>query len=215
MRRFLGGVRLTAGILLAGVIAYQITDLAIGGGLIPYQYFSFFTVDSTFIEIAVLVVAGVAALRRDADGSRLTSIAMSIVPYAIVVTLVYNLLLRGAPTTQYLGQDWHNEVVHVAAPIYLAVDWFVLRLFDAGRPRLRFRAIGVMFVFPVLWFVFTMVRGAIIGYYPYPFLDVEKSGIGTVVGYTLGLFVLMGALAVAAVAVTRTRHPRPELSPAL
>lgn len=214
MRRILGGVRLAAGILLAAVIAYQITDLAIGGGLVPYQYFSFFTVDSTFVEIAVLVVGGVSALRRDADGTRLTALAMSVVPYAIVVTLVYNLLLRGAPTTQYLGQDWHNEVVHVAAPIYLALDWFVLRLFDAGRPRLRFRAIGVMFVFPVLWFVFTMIRGAIIGYYPYPFLDVAKSGLGTVVGYTVGLFLLMGLLAVAAIAVTRARRTTLAASPA-
>jgi hypothetical protein len=215
MRRVLGGVRLTTGILLAGTLIYQITDLAIGGGLIPWQYFSFFTVDSTIIEIGVLVVTGLGAMRTSTDTQALTSAAMSVVPYAIVVCLVYNLLLRGSPTTQYLGQDWHNEVVHVAAPLYLALDWFALRLLDGGRPRLRWRALGLVFVFPVLWFVFTMVRGAIIGYYPYPFLDVANSGVGTVIGYTVGLFALMGALAAAAIAVTRARRANPAVSTAL
>lgn len=206
LRRVLGGTRLAAGILLAGTLVYQITDLAIGGGLIPSHYFLFFTVDSTIIEIVVLALAGLSALRREVDSSAITVVAMAVVPYAVITCAVYNLLLRGGTSTTYTGQDWHNEVVHVAGPIYLALDWFVLRLADAGRPRLRFASIGWVLVFPLVWLAVTLVRGGIDAYYPYPFLDPAGSGgVAGVVEYIVGLALAMVALGLLGILVTRAR----------
>jgi hypothetical protein len=31
-------------------------------------------------------------------------------------------------------------------------------------------------IFPVLWLAFTLVRGAVIHWYPYPFIDVTRLG---------------------------------------
>jgi hypothetical protein len=208
MRRVLGALRLTAGLGLAFTIAYQIGDLALGGGIVPDHYFLFFTIDSTLLEIVVLVVAGVTALRGPVDGRALTVAGMVIVPCAIVTALVYNLLLRGLPSDAYQGQDWHNEVVHVAGPIYLVLDWFVLRLLERGRARLPLGAFAWALVFPAAWLAVTMVRGASDGYYPYPFLDVDgPAGVPGVVEYSVGLAVAFAVLGLAGTAVTRVRSP--------
>lgn len=214
MRSSLGVVRLLAATFLLVTLVAQIVDLSVHNAIVPSHYFLFFTVESTILEITALSLSGLVAVRRSSDPRWVTVLAASVVPYAVVTALVYNLLLRGIPTTDYLGADWMNEVLHVAAPIYLVLDWFVLRLRDPGRARLRWRAIVAVYAFPVAWLVVTMTRGALDGWYPYPFLDLTTSPLGSVIGYLVGLFVLMGAIATASVAVTRVRRSRPaDVSP--
>ena len=43
-------------------------------------------------------------------------------------------------------------------------------------------------VFPLLYLIYVLVRGAIVGWYPYPFLDPAKvNGYGNVALYALGI----------------------------
>ena len=41
------------------------------------------------------------------------------------------------------------------------------------------------------WTVFTLVRGAIDGWYPYPFLDPANGGYGTVALYAIAIMALL------------------------
>ena len=49
-------------------------------------------------------------------------------------------------------------------------------------------------VFPLLWLVYTMVRGSIAGWYPYPFLDPAHGGYGQVAITSLVILVAGAAV---------------------
>lgn len=189
-RKLLGIVHVGAAVGLAFTFVFQIVDLQIGGSLVPSEYFVYFTVDTTMIAIVLLALTGVSMLTRGRDGLLLTSAALAVVPLAMVTGIVYNLTLRGRPTDVYLGMPWETEVLHVAMPLLITLDWFVLRIFDRGRPALPWRALLVALVFPVVWTIGTFLRGALTGWYPYPFLGPE-AGVATNALYLGGITVFV------------------------
>jgi hypothetical protein len=204
-RKLLGVVHLAFAVVLAFTYVFQIVDLAIGGGLVPDEYFVYFTVDTTMIAIVLLALTGVSMVRRERDGILLTAAALAVVPLAMVTGVVYNLTLRGRPTEAYLGMPWENEVLHVAMPLFLTLDWFVFRLFDRGRPPLPWRALLVALVFPVAWVVMTMTRGALSGWYPYPFLE-PQAGLATNATYLVGISAFVVLVTALGILVTRRRN---------
>jgi hypothetical protein len=212
-RTVLGVIHLVAALGLAFTFVFQIADLVIGGSLVPARYFVYFTNDTTMIAIVLLTVTGLSMLRRDRDGLLLTSAALAVVPLAMVTGIVYNLTLRGVPTEVYLGMDWENEVLHVAVPLFLTIDWFVLRLFDRGRPALPWRALLVALVFPVLWIGMTLIRGAVTGWYPYPFLE-PAAGIATNAIYIGGISVFVVLITALGILISRFRAAVNPVTPA-
>ena len=67
-------------------------------------------------------------------------------------------------------------------------------------------------LWPLLWGGFTLVRGSVTGWWPYPFLDVDTHGWGRVLLTLAGValpFALCGALLVAADRALGRRSPRP------
>jgi len=208
-RRVLGVVHLVAAVGLAFTFVFQIADLAVGGSLIPDRYFVYFTNDTTMIAIVLLALTGVSMLRNDRDGILLTSAALAVVPLAMVTGVVYNLTLRGVPSEVYLGMAWENEVLHVVVPLFLMIDWFVLRLFDRGRPALPWRALLIALIFPVVWVVMTMTRGALTGWYPYPFLE-PAAGFATNALYIGGISVFVVVVTALGILISRFRAaPQP------
>lgn len=203
-RKLFGVVHVVAAVLLAVTFVVQIVDLQIGGSLVPSEYFVYFTVDTTMIAIVLLALTGVSMLTRPRDGILLTSAALAVVPLAMVTGIVYNLTLRGRPTDVYLGMPWETEVLHVAMPLLITVDWFVLRLFDRGRPALPWRALLVALVFPVLWTIGTFVRGALTGWFPYPFLGPE-AGVATNAIYLGGITVFVLIVTALGILISRFR----------
>lgn len=205
-RRLLGVLHVAVGAFLLFTLVYQIVDLNIGGGFVATEYFAYFTVLSMFLTVLLLVWTGVSMLRRATDSVALTSWAWAIVPVAMVTAIVYNVTLRGRPTDVYLGQPWENEVLHVGIPAFLVVDWFLLRLLDPGRPRLRWPAALVALVFPTVWVVLTMLRGLLLdGWFPYPFLEPDgPDGVPGILAYVVGIFLFIELTSVAGIAVTRT-----------
>jgi hypothetical protein len=182
-------------------ITWQVTDLVQHDAFAPGEYFSYFTIQSSMINIVVLAVGGVMALRRGADTELYTRIRASALCYAVMTAAVYNVLLRGLPNTDghYPGLQWPNEVMHVAIPIYLVLDW----LFAPGRAPLRFRALGTVVSYPLAWTAFTLVRGAISGWYPYPFLDPHNGGYLAVSGYVVAIAAFILVIGVVAIAISR------------
>jgi hypothetical protein len=206
-RRGLGILHLLASAGLLVTYVFQIVDLSIGGSFVADEYFLYFTNDTTMIAIIVLALTGVSMLRRPRDSVWLTAAALAVVPYALVTGIVYNLTLRGMPSEVYLGMPWANEVLHVAMPLFLALDWFVFRLADRGRPALPWRAILVALIFPVVWLAVTYIRGALTGWYPYPFLE-PSAGPAVVGGYIGGIAVFVVLVAAFGILVSRARAVR-------
>lgn len=198
-----GAARLAVAATLLVALIYQIVDKIEHNDLEPSTYYTLFTIESTMIAIVVVAVGGVLALRRPVDPLGYTAVRVAITSYAVMTAVVYNLLLRGLPDEGYVGPQWPGEIMHVWFPIYIALDW----LFAPGRPRLGWRALLVVIVYPLLWLGFTLVRGSIDGWYPYPFLD-PASGWGSVLVYILVITAFVVGVAALLIAYSRRRRAK-------
>lgn len=206
-RPVVAALRLAAGAALLTTIVIQITDRVVNNAFDPWEYFSYFTIESSLINIVVFLVGGAMALRLATDTTLYTTIRMSALTYAVVTAGVYNLLLRGIPYSgTYEGLQWPNEIIHVWVPLFLLLDW----LFSPGRPALPWTSLRMVVVFPVAWLIYTLMRGAASGgeIYPYPFLDPAGAGWGSVIAYIVGLTAFLVAIGALAVGYSRARARR-------
>ncbi|WP_291055451.1 Pr6Pr family membrane protein [Herbiconiux sp.] len=203
-RRAVGAVRLLVGVGLLVTIVIQIADRVVNDAFDPWEYFSYFTIETSLMNIVVLVAGGLMALRMPVDTVLYTTVRMAVLTYAIVTAGVYNLLLRNVPYEGgYPGLAWPNEVIHVVVPAVLLLDW----LLSPGRPALRWKALGIVAIYPVAWLAYTLIRGAASGgaIYPYPFLDPATAGWGSVLVYIVALTAVLLALGALAIAYGRAR----------
>ena len=208
-------------LVLAAILAQLRSTLAFAGrdgrretGAELLNFFSFFTVDSNALTVVVLLVAALSLRRGGPDSRGLTTVRLALTTYMLITAVVYNLLLRGLPLAQGVTVAWSNEVLHLVAPTYVVLDWFLA----PGRPRLRPRDALPVLVFPVVWLVWTLLRGPFARdpfrdrghWYPYPFLDPVASagGYASVAAYVVGITVVTVLVAVGLARVSRPT-PRP------
>ncbi len=206
-RRGVGILRLLAGAALIAALVFQIVEKAVNNDLIADQYFSYFTILSSFLSVLVLVGGGLVALRAPTDPVPYTVARMSVTVYAVVTALVYNALLRGIPDEGFVVTPWPGEIMHVWVPAFLLLDW----LLSPGRPALRWTALRIVIIFPLVWVAFTLVRGAITGWYPYPFLE-PATGIPSIALHIVGIAILIIGLAALAIAWSRRYRSRASLA---
>ena len=184
-----------AGLALAvfGSIAYQIIDRVRHNAFAPGEYFAYFTIQSMLMCVVVLAAGGHFAWRGRGDTRLFTIVRVSVLAYAVIACVVYNVLLRGLPSVPgYMWPVWPNEVLHVWAPILLVLDW----IFSPGRHALRPRTALWALLYPVAWLAFTMVSGALTGWWPYPFLNPNGSnGVTGVIAYVLGIALVIWLIA--------------------
>ena len=207
-RRVVGALRLLAGIGLLVTIVIQITDRVVNRAFDPWEYFSYFTIETSLMNIVVFVTGGVLALRLPRDTAVFTTVRMATLTYAIITAGVYNLLLRGVHHDGFQGLGWPNEVIHVWIPILIVLDWLI----SPGRPALSWRALRIVMIYPVAWLAYSLLRGAVSnGIYPYPFLDPATAGWGSVIIYIVVLSGVLVGLASLAVLYSRRGDPAAEL----
>jgi hypothetical protein len=201
-RRIVGTVRLTAAAILTFALGFQITEKVVNNDMVAHEYFSYFTIQWTMICIVVLAVGGWLALRHPVDTQLYTTIRMSTLSYAVVTAVVYNVLLRSIPDEGFVVTPWPGEIMHVWIPIFFVVDWLV----SPGRPALPWKAIGIAVIYPIAWVTFTLVRGSIDGWFPYPFLE-PSTGVVSVALYVVGISAFVIGLAALAIWYSRVRKP--------
>ena len=199
------------GLLLFASIITQITDQLRNDAFVATEYFGYFTIQSSLMNVVVLLVGGSFALRSRVDPELLTAVRMSVLTYAVVTGVVYNALLRNVVSDGFTGIGWPNEVLHVWAPIFIALDW----LLSPGRPALAWKRLGLALIYPLAWVAYAVVRGTLTGFYTYPFLDpAQPGGYLSVALYVLGIAGFITGLAAAAIAASRLRPRFPETEPA-
>ncbi|HZU11131.1 MAG TPA: Pr6Pr family membrane protein [Pseudacidobacterium sp.] len=91
--------------------------------------------------------------------------------YIVMVGVVYSLLLRNL----YHPAGWAKAadvLVHDAAPVYYAVFWFLC----AEKSGLRPSHAAQWLLYPLAYIVYTLLRGVVTDWYPYPFVDVRVLG---------------------------------------
>ena len=130
---------------------------------------------SYFTEWSNVVVAVVFALLavRTAGRGRLMHVLLLDALLMIIVTgIVYNAILApGAPPLH----GWplvSNTLVHIVSPILAVVTWAVF----GPRGWLHRSLIPAALVIPIIWLLYTLIRGAIVDAYPYGFINVVDLG---------------------------------------
>ncbi|HZQ65078.1 MAG TPA: Pr6Pr family membrane protein [Gaiellaceae bacterium] len=169
------------------------------------NFFSFFTIQSNILAAAVLVAGAI--VRGDARTRLFDALRGAGTLYIAITGVVFALLLAGHQEDLDTHIAWVDAVVHEVIPVAVAGDW----LLDPPRNRLPVRVAWAWLAYPVLWFVFTLVRGASVDWYPYPFVDVSTIGYG---GVAWRSAVLAAAFAGAALAFCRLGNARVRASSA-
>ena len=143
-----------------------------GAVMVTFQVLSFFTVLS---NILVLVTGFMLARDPNRSGRIFRVIHFDALIMITVTGIVYAVIL--APLAHPVGLNvYFNAGLHYIAPPMFVLGWALF----GPRPTFSFKLLGQSLIIPGLWVTYTLIHGAIIGWYPYPFLNVEKLGYGTV-----------------------------------
>ncbi|MGI9054006.1 MAG: Pr6Pr family membrane protein [Ilumatobacteraceae bacterium] len=152
------------------------------------NFFSYFTVLS---NIGAVIALGALALRpplfRDES---FTVFRGAVTLYMAITGIVYNVLLAPTAADVSVNLKWVNLVVHVIGPLVVIVDWFLAR--SPIKPTVAQAATWL--IFPAVWLVYTMIRGPMADWYPYPFLDPDLESVGSIIITCIGIMVAFVAL---------------------
>jgi len=170
-------------------IITEVATIVERGRFIPANFFSFFTVESNLLAVVVLLLSAL-ALSRGRENRTLALLRGANTLNMIIVGVVFSLLLSGLDT-ELTAVPWDNIVLHYIMPVVVALDWFAC----LPRSPVSFRSSLLWLIFPIAYVVYSLTRGYIVGWYPYPFLDPSQHGYLPVAVTCLVLAVVMVGLA--------------------
>jgi hypothetical protein len=206
LRRSFGVLNLAAAFAVAIALAVNIADRVIQGIFDPTLYFHYFTIQTSIINIVVLLMGGMFAMMRTNDPHWYSIVRACTVSYAIVVGVIYNVLLAGFPSVDgYVASfAFPGDIQHIWGPIFIAIEWLLM----PGRARLRWGTLWISALYPLAWVAGSMIRGlAGDGWFPYFFLNVTDMGIGGVAIYIAAIAAFVIGNSALAVAIGRV-HSR-------
>lgn len=165
---------LTAAMALAGLYLSYFhgphTDIA-QAVMRNANYFSFFTIQTNILVALAALVPVVAP--RSTPGRFFDSppVRTAIANYIIVVGVVYHILL--APLWKPEGLNLLSLIIlHYVTPALFVADWLLFNEKGGMRWTGAFRVLA----YPAVYATWTLARGALTGWYPYPFIDVAELG---------------------------------------
>lgn len=182
-RNVLIGARLFFGVLTLAAIGTQLV-LHVQSGCNVVNFFSYFTNLSNIFAAVVMIVAAISLLKRREPTPTDDIIRGTSVVCMALVGIVFSLLLRNEDLGILL--PWVNTVTHYVMPVGVVLDW----LFQPPQSALAVKQIAYWLIFPALYLAYSIIRGAIVGFYAYPFFDPDKVGSGGVLLYCVGILVV-------------------------
>jgi|GEM_PF-2505235 len=163
--RFAVGMRLLVAFAGAVGLAIQATQAGNEGWRLLFYY----TNQSNFIITVVFFCSAIQLWRRSGQHRWLAVIERSAHLWIYVTGLAFHFLLSAYWQPQGL-RGVANLLLHYAVPIGAFVAWLLFH--QKGNYRLR--ELWIWASYPVLYLAFTLVRGHVVGFYPYWFLDPNK-----------------------------------------
>ena len=178
-------------------LAIENRTVAVSEALI--RYFSYFTIQT---NILVATCFTVLLLNPSSTWGRLFSgnlVRTAICTYITFVGVTYNILLRHLWQPTGL-QHLVDELLHSVIPIIFILYWQIF----VPKAGLQWKTALRWLIYPVVYVVVMLGRGALSGFYPYPFIDVTVlgyprvllNGFGLIIAFLLlsFLFIAIGKL---------------------
>jgi len=139
------------------------------------SYFSYFTILTNFLVALAFTAPLLAPTTKLHQFFTKPAVRAAIALYITFVAVVYHTMLRNLWDPQGL-QLVTDIALHTVIPILYLLDW----IFFAPKRPMRFVHIPYWVVYPMIYGFYTILRGALSGIYPYPFLNVTELGLGGV-----------------------------------
>ncbi len=181
-------VRAAVGVAILVSLVVAFADAAGTETFSALNYFSYFTILSNVLAMVLMLGQAFWPEWMQRNGSVRGAITL----YMTVTLLVYAFILRplGADVGEY--RIWVDFIQHTAAPVALIQDWFLFpprRVFPPAE-------VAKWLVFPIVYLTYSLIRGPIVDWYPYPFLDPRlDGGYGRVTAFTVVILILFIGLA--------------------
>lgn len=183
-----------AALLLQYVLLLRLAAGSIGAGFATLRFFSYFTILANLLVASATACVTVRATPRTGAFLTRSWVLGGIALYIGVTGIVYVAILRDLWQPQG-AQWWADSGLHYATPL-LYVAWW---LSATRHGDLRWRDVPRWLVFPGIYLLWCLLRGAWVHEYPYPFIDVDALGLPIVLRNAAGmlaLFVVAGMLLV-------------------
>lgn len=181
-----------AGLSWFALIAQLYLNLSSNLAAVPeliVRYFSYFTI------LTNLFVAVCCTSLLFASGSRWTiffsnpKTLTAITVYIVMVGIVYNTILRFLWKPTGL-QQLADELLHAVIPLLFLLFW----IFYSIKAGLKWKDVLPWLIYPAIYCVYALIRGSFSGFYPYPFIDLDKLGLSralvNIAGLTTAFFIL-------------------------
>lgn len=181
-----------------GLMVYD--ETLVSAAVKSVEFFSYFTILSNMLAAAALTAPLVAPTSRFAAWAEQSGPRASIATYLTITAVVYHLLLASQWNPQGL-RFVSNLILHTITPLAYLAD-VALR---GGYGEARWIAAAKAMAFPALFGVWTLVHGALSGFYPYPFMNVAKRGYPPVVLTMVEMSLAFAAVALIFVFLLRVR----------
>lgn len=182
--------RITAGLIgaigMAALAAQLGLRLGRGQGLLTalWGMSGFFTILTNALMAGTMLTIAVTGRRLSFGWMSMLTMSM------IMVGLVYHGLLAGLVAFTGL-RWWVDQTLHSILPALMLWFW----LMETTRHDPREGRPLTWLLWPLLYAIYAMIRGALSGRYPYPFLNIDQLGIGAVTLNMAGLLAAFLALA--------------------
>ena len=169
------------------------------GGLVAY--FSYFTILTNILVALTLTVPLVHPRSRAAEFFSLPSVGTGVATSIAVVGIAYSLLLRHIWDPQGM-QLFADTLLHDVMPVAFLLYWW----FAVPAGRLPWTEALIWTLYPLLYFVLVLLRGALSGQYPYPFIHAGEFGYHRVLLNATGILLSFLAIGLLLTAVGRWKQ---------
>jgi hypothetical protein len=183
------------GILLQFILMLQTRTTALPEAII--RFFSFFTIISNIMVVIFLLGHLLPASKKLYNFVNKNEVATAVAMYIITVGAVYQTILRQPIPLQ----GWHrvaDDILHLYIPLLMLVYWMLF----ISSEKINVKTIPYWLIYPAAYLVYTLIRGSMVNFYPYPFVNVNKLGYHKVllnsallVVFFLGLSYVFAAIA--------------------
>jgi hypothetical protein len=164
------------------------------------EFFSYFTMVSNILAAVALTAPLLAPTSRVAVWAEASATRIALAVYLTVTAVIYHTLLAGLWDPKGLELAC-TTLLHTLTPAAFLIDG----LLRGGQGEARWNAALKALPTPALYGAWTLIHGALSGFYPYGFLDVAKHGYPAVLATMIVMFLGFLALALAFTALHRAR----------
>lgn len=206
-RILIAGLAVLGPVLQYGLMVYD--ETLVSAAVKSVEFFSYFTILSNMLAAAALTAPLVAPSSRFATWAEQSGPRASIATYLTITAVVYHALLASQWNPQGLRLV-ADTLLHTVTPAAYLAD-VALR---GGQGEARWIAAAKAMAFPALFGAWTLVHGALAGWYPYPFMNVTKRGYPAVVLTMVEMSLAFAAVALIFVFLLRVRTKVSPVRPA-